>query len=105
MQLRTELSHNIKTAHKQNLPRGYFKKRKHEHERSSLKAKMMQANCLKLVNNKNFLLILIISTVLVINGVSCESSTIEPDLRRVVGLNRTDTLSAYNNNSNNTAGE
>jgi hypothetical protein len=97
MQLRTELSHNNKSAHKQNLPRGYFKKRKHEHELSPPKAKMTQANCLKFVNNKNFLLILIISTGLGIIGVSCENSTIETDLKRVVGLNRAEPLSVFSN--------
>lgn len=95
MQLRTELNHNTKTSHKQNLPRGYFKKRKHEHDRPSQKAKMMQTNCLKFVNKK-LLIFLIISMGLTISEVSSETSTIEPDLKRVVALNRTETPTSDN---------
>jgi hypothetical protein len=95
MQLRTEL--NTIETHKQNLPRGYFKKRKHEHERPSQKAKMMQTSCLQSVS-KNLLIILILSLGLITSEVSCETSNIEPDLKRVVGLNRTEAPISSDNN-------
>jgi hypothetical protein len=85
MQSRTEMSHD-KLMRRQNLPRGYFKKRKHESEdvRPPDIALIMQmssfsANYKSFVNTRTFWKVCIVLILCVAGGMA--STTIEPDLK------------------------
>lgn len=85
MQSRTEMSHD-KLMRRQNLPRGYFKKRKHESEdvRPPDIATMTQkssfsVNYKSFVNMKTFWKVWIVLILCVVGGMA--STTIEPDLK------------------------
>ena len=97
MQSRTELSHS-RIIHRQNLPRGYFKKRKHESEdarppdiaKIPFRQNTFSVNYLNCVNTKNlkFMIVLILWMVTTIRHAN--ATTIEPDLK-VLSLERTAT--------------
>lgn len=111
MQSRTETSHN-RLMHRQNLPRGYFKKRKHESEdaRPPDIAKTMQQskfslNYLNCVNTGNFkfLIVLILWMAMAIQQ-SNATTTIEPDLK-VLSLERSVTPNPLLRNENGSGSE
>lgn len=88
MQSRTEMNHN-QFKHRHSLPRGYFKKRKHEPEdaRPPDIAKIIQkpnlsANYVDFVNMRSWakcLIVLFLLTEAIVSQIS--ATTIEPDLK------------------------
>lgn len=113
MQSRTEMSHhNSHLMHRQNLPRGYFKKRKHESEdaRPPDIAKTMQQqqstfslNYLKSVNMRNFMFLIVLILWMAVQKCNA-STTIEPDLK-VLSLERSVTPTPLLTNENGSGSE
>lgn len=99
MQSRTELSHS-RIIHRKNLPRGYFKKRKHESDIAKIPfhQNTFSVNYLKCVNTRNFtfMIVLMLWMVTTIRQTDA-STTIEPDLK-VLSLERTVTPQPTNLN-------
>lgn len=113
MQSRTELSHS-RIIHRQNLPRGYFKKRKHESEdarppdiaKIPFRQNTFSVNYLNCVNTKNFkfLIVLIIWMGATIRQANATYTTIETDLK-VLSLERTSTPMPHFSNGNGSGSE
>lgn len=106
MQSRTELSHS-RIIHRQNLPRGYFKKRKHEWPdiaKIPIRQKMFSVNYLNCVNTKNvkFMIVLILWMGTTIR--QANATTITPDLK-VLSLERTVTPLPHLTNENGSGSE
>lgn len=107
MQSRTD--HNQILMHRQSLPRGYFKKRKHQPENARPPdiAKMTQetrfsVNCLDCVHSRNLVKILFVFVLLlgVQVGKGSATTTIEPELS-VLSLEKSAEILAPNLTSGN----
>lgn len=88
MQSRTELSHS-RIIHRQNLPRGYFKKRKHESEdarppdiaKIPIRQNTFSVNYLNCVNKKQFKFMIVLILWMMTTIRQASATTIEPDLK------------------------